>query len=420
MIILPQEVLIKWSTRTKKYYEGKGYILTKYGDSFLVNVEDLHDGCKNYINVKCDYCGEEFQRRYSNYVIQIRKDIIHKDACFKCVHRKIKDSNLIVYGVENTSSLETVREKVKQTNLKKYGTICPIQNIDVSKKTKNTNLDKYGVEHYSQTEEFKQKFKETSLKKYGTKNPSQNEDVKNKTKQTVLEKYNVEYIMQNKSIREKTINIMLEKYGVEHYAQTDECKEKTKQTNLERFGCEYPAQNEKILEKLKQTNLERYGVEYYTQANDFKEKVKQTSLNKYGTEHYNQNLEVISKRIQTLYNNGNCQTSSQQLEIYSQLKDNNYTVELNYPVSRCLLDIALFINNIKIDIEYDGYHWHDPKKDRKRDEFLKSQGWKILRIKSGHKIPSLEQVQEGIFKLVNTDRTFTQIILDDWKEKKIM
>jgi len=80
------------------------------------------------------------------------------------------------------------------------------------------------------------------------------------------------------------------------------------------------------------------------------------------------------------------------------------------------LDVAIFIDNIKIDLEYDAWYWHkDKNKDRKRDEFLKSQEWKILRIRSGKLLPTLEQIEESINKLVISDRTFTQIVLDDWK-----
>ena len=51
------------------------------------------------------------------------------------------------------------------------------------------------------------------------------------------------------------------------------------------------------------------------------------------------------------------------------------------------VDMAL--ENEKIIIEYDGWIWHGSKKiqirDRRRDEYLKSIGWKILRIKSNKK-----------------------------------
>lgn len=101
------------------------------------------------------------------------------------------------------------------------------------------------------------------------------------------------------------------------------------------------------------------------------------------------------------------------------LKNNNYNVELNYPISNVNLDVAIFIGGIKIDLEYDARFWHqDKQKDRRRDEFLKLQGWKILKIRSGHKIPTLEQIEKAISKLINLDRIFTQIVLDDWKNKE--
>ena len=42
------------------------------------------------------------------------------------------------------------------------------------------------------------------------------------------------------------------------------------------------------------------------------------------------------------------------------------------------MDIALFINQNKIDIEYDGWYWHqDKQKDIVRDNLIKRQGYKI-------------------------------------------
>lgn len=240
------------------------------------------------------------------------------------------------------------------------------------KKIKESNLINYGKENVFQIDENRQKYKETMINKYGVDHSSKLSDYNDKVANTTLERYGVSSIFKSKIF-----------------------KEKRKQTNLIKYDCEIPTQNKLVREKIKNTMLDRYGVEYPLQ-----------------------NKDILNKTIQTLYRNGTCKTSSQQLDIFNLLKDNNYIVELNYPVSRCSLDVALFIDDIKIDIEYDCCYWHKDKvKDRKRDEFLKTQDWKVLRIKSKYKIPSLKQIEEGIFKLVNTDRTFTQIVLDDWKEK---
>ena len=109
-----------------------------------------------------------------------------------------------------------------------------------------------------------------------------------------------------------------------------------------------------------------------------------------------------------------------ELKVFEMLKEkySDKVVELNYIFSRSILDCALFINNIKIDIEYDGWYWHNPKDDRRKDEYLKSKGWKVLRIRSGHKIPTIEQLEIAIKKLTTTDKVFTTITLDDWKEEE--
>ena len=70
-----------------------------------------------------------------------------------------------------------------------------VENIDygkVQEKVKQTNLEKYGVEYYFQTEEAIKKIRETKLEKYGDDNYCNLE----KIKQTNLEKYGVEYSWQ--------------------------------------------------------------------------------------------------------------------------------------------------------------------------------------------------------------------------------
>jgi len=84
------------------------------------------------------------------------------------------------------------------------------------------------------------------------------------------------------------------------------------------------------------------------------------------------------------------------------------------------VDMAL--ENEKIIIEYDGWIWHGSKKiqirDRRRDEYLKSIGWKILRIKSNKKIPNKIQIDNSLAVLRNNKHTYTEIILDDWGKTK--
>ena len=221
------------------------------------------------------------------------------------------------------------------------------------------------------------------------------EDCKyNKIQNTIESLYGTNTVMKVDSIKIKQNNTIKKKYGVDNISQAEEIKEKKKETCLKNHGVEYPMQSKVLMQKREENNMQKYGYKYPNSTKQFQE-----------------------RRAYTLYKNGNCPTSTQQTEIYNTLKENKYSVDLNHPVGNLHLDVAIFIDNIKIDLEYDCWHWHqDSQKDRRRDEFLKSQGWKILRIKSSHKLPTLEQLKESINKLISSDRTFTRIVLDDWEK----
>ena len=69
-----------------------------------------------------------------------------------------------------------------------------------------------------------------------------------------------------------------------------------------------------------------------------------------------------------------------------------------------------------IAVEYDSWYWHTPNRDRKRDEFLKSKGIKIFRIKSGKLVPRKESIKSSVDKLLFTSQMFSRITLKDWDE----
>ena len=129
------------------------------------------------------------------------------------------------------------------------------------------------------------------------------------------------------------------------------------------------------------------------------------------------NIEIKEKSIKTMYEHGTQKTSTQQLKVYEMIKNKHPDVILNYAFSSLSLDIVVEINNVKIDIEYDGWFFHqDKQKDIKRDKFLQSQGFKTLRIRSGHLLPTEQELFDAIDYLVNTEHHFKEIILSDWKK----
>jgi very-short-patch-repair endonuclease len=212
-----------------------------------------------------------------------------------------------------------------------------------------------------------------------------------KAKITNLENLGVEFPMQSKEVQNKSQQTCLKRYGVKHALQSQEIKEKTINTILKKYGVENIAKSQKCINKIKQTNLKRYGVEFACC-----------------------NEEVRNKMRESLYKNGSCKTSVQQRKVYNMLSEIYGNCELNYPVSNCSLDCLIIVNDLKINIEYDGWYWHKDKqeRDRRRDEFLKSQGYKILRIKAGRMIPTKEQLKNAIDYLVKGNHSYTEIILD--------
>jgi Protein of unknown function (DUF559). len=142
-------------------------------------------------------------------------------------------------------------------------------------------------------------------------------------------------------------------------------------------------------------------------AKEVRDKIQNTMIEKYGTIHPLQVDEFLVKSIETKCNNLNNPTSKPQLELYKRLIEIYGKCELEYPCGKCSLDCMLEINGVKIDVEYDGWFYHqDKNRDFRRNCFVKSQGYKILRIKSNKNskediIPSKEQIINAIDYLLN-------------------
>jgi hypothetical protein len=83
-------------------------------------------------------------------------------------------------GVDHPQRSTTVREKTRQTNIKRYGHPVSSQAESVKETTRQTNLTRHGVEWYPQTPGFDDRRKLTCLTKYGVDNPMKSEVVKAK------------------------------------------------------------------------------------------------------------------------------------------------------------------------------------------------------------------------------------------------
>jgi len=116
-MLLTTTLMTKWVGKYKKYYVEKGYTFTKMLDTFEVKVEDLLENSNEYVEVLCDYCKLNISRKtYQGY--NFARKIIDKDCCDECKYIKTKESNLKIYGVESTNSLEEQKIKIGNKNRK--------------------------------------------------------------------------------------------------------------------------------------------------------------------------------------------------------------------------------------------------------------------------------------------------------------
>lgn len=109
-MILNQLIEVEINRNNAKHYEDLGYKILREHDSrgrkriicgqhIVVKATDLVKSSKKAIKLKCDYCGDIFERAYV-YVNGGHK-IISKDACKKCESHKRKESFNHKYGTNN-------------------------------------------------------------------------------------------------------------------------------------------------------------------------------------------------------------------------------------------------------------------------------------------------------------------------------
>jgi hypothetical protein len=107
---------------------------------------------------------------------------------------KMKQTNLEKYGCENVFSSSIIKDKIKETNIKKYGVDNIFKSEDFKKELKSNNLSKFGKEFFSQTDECKNLVKDTLQKRYGVSNPMNITEVKEsfsiKLKEHIKSNYN--------------------------------------------------------------------------------------------------------------------------------------------------------------------------------------------------------------------------------------
>ena len=211
-------------------------------------VYEIYYRLKNNLKKRpvCIICGKPVKYTSGHYAKFCSKECQYSDLGKKITKEiKIK-SNLEKYGVEHTSQLKEVTDKrtksradhvneiqqhVRESLYKKYGAYDVMHIPHILQKIKNTNLKKFGVE-----------FPLQQLKK-------ENSEIYQKISQTCINKFGVDSPLKNKEVREKIKQTNIQKYGVDSPLKNKEIREKIKQTNIQKYGVDNPLKNKEIWKK---------------------------------------------------------------------------------------------------------------------------------------------------------------------------
>lgn len=145
-MILTKSVFIKINCKEYKKYRSLGY---KFDSNEIIEVklEDLSLRSHAIVNVKCDVCGFEKKIKYQVYNKNYEK-YNYYSCSIKCGMGKYIQNNLDKYGVDNYAKTDECKEKIKNTNIERYGYIAPSGNKDVMSKMVKTRVER-GIQNDS-------------------------------------------------------------------------------------------------------------------------------------------------------------------------------------------------------------------------------------------------------------------------------
>lgn len=119
IIILDTHAFVKWSGKTRKHYEEKGYRFTGRGDIFKVKIEDISLGSEIKVNIKCPICGIESKAPIKR---------IYKQGHTRC--NSCSQKNKISISKRDGYAIITIYSKFKSNN---YDFIIDLEYLNLIK-----------------------------------------------------------------------------------------------------------------------------------------------------------------------------------------------------------------------------------------------------------------------------------------------
>ena len=200
-----------------------------------------------------------------------------------------------------------------------------------------------------QSKEIKDKIKITNLERYGVECVLQSQEIKNKIKQTLLEKYGVENVSYVPEILEKIFDSTLKHYNVRYGFFKENSREKSIITRREQTFFK------NIITEFEEPLFDKdFIVKNYSADTLLKFKCKKCG-NEFETYHYN----GYHKHCPICYPK---YISNPEREILNFLETLNVVLKTNDRNQIKPLELDIYIPEKKLAIEFDGLYWHSDDK----------------------------------------------------------
>lgn len=277
-------------------------------------------------------------------------------------------------------SLDDIEESRKKTMQKHFGCDYAMQSAEVREKSKNTCLKKYGVDCYSKTEIGRKKASFTNTREAPSK--------ENLFKYYVVECHSVINTALHFNASAKTV---LKWLFQNNLSKTPDQIEKTKKkTNLDRFGVEYSFSSPEVQGHYRENCIEKYGFDHPVDEREERSTIILSSEENFADFLVNNfddkpNYTMVARALgcsdnkvrNAVRKNGwedylSIYVSSPESELQDLLK--KFNVDF-MPHERKILnrmEIDIYIPAKKIGIEFNGDYWHSDAVKEKNYHFDKS------------------------------------------------
>lgn len=152
------------------------------------------------------------------------------EDAYKAHHERYVES-CISKGISVGAWSPEAQAKKEATMLERYGATATLASSILAKKVKQTNLERYGVENIGGSREIRAKIDATNEKRYGSSNLFSIKKIQNKIKATNLERYGVEYVGDSQVIRERIKITNQKRYGCDFPLENKEIHKKAIKSN---------------------------------------------------------------------------------------------------------------------------------------------------------------------------------------------